>query len=331
MNIDKIKTSAKKLGIVYYSIYSIYSFYLSIKRKLHEFRCRERRCSYGDDNPDKIFYVIGVPHTTSGLFAIVKSVYCHLYYALQKGYIPVVDLYNFKSQLSDGTLGGNAWEAFFEQPCGYTLEEIKHSKTVILSASLPFPKGIEIGFNTPIDNKLHLKYHVLYSKYIRPINKVASYSKIKADRIIPSSGKVLGVLCRGTDYIENKPIGHPVQPTKEQAITHVEKVMAEHGFDFVFLATEDQNIYSTFINHFGKRLLFSGQKLYSGTMGKKFLSEIPVASYSEKWQNIVDYYTTIYILSRCDGLVAGVTCGSICAYLMSERYSYKYFWELGRY
>ena len=331
MNIDRIKSQAKKLEVVYGIAYSIYVFYLYLKKKSREFRHRERHCSYGEENPDKIFYVIGVPHTTGGLFAIVKSVYCHICYALQKEYIPVVDMDNFKNQLSGGTDGGNTWEYYFKQPCGYTLDDIKKSKNVILSASLPYPKGVEIGFGTPINHELHSKNHTIYNKYIIPSNPVSTYIETKLKSVLPTSGKVLGVLCRGTDYTENKPTGHPIQPNKEQAINHVEKVMAERGYDFVFLATEDQAIYSTFSNHFGNRLLFSGQKLYSGMMGKKYLSEIPVADHSEKWQNIVDYYATIYILSKCDGIVAGLTCGSICAYLMSERYEYVYFWNLGKY
>jgi hypothetical protein len=65
--------------------------------------------------------------------------------------------------------------------------------------------------------------------------------------------------------------------------------------------------------------------------GKKFLSELKVDNYSEKWHNTIDYYSTIYILSKCDGLLAGLTCGSICAYMMSKGYGYTHFWDLGRY
>ena len=98
-----------------------------------------------------------------------------------------------------------------------------------------------------------------------------------------------------------------------------------------FLATEDRKIFDHFKHEFGDKLLFSGQKLYDGMNGKKYLSEIPVSCSAEKWQNIVDYYATIYILSKCDGLVAGLTCGSICSYCMTDGYEYVYFWNLGKY
>lgn len=107
--------------------------------------------------------------------------------------------------------------------------------------------------------------------------------------------------------------------------------MNQYGYEYIFLATEDKRIYNIFKEAFEEKLLFSGQKLYEGMNGKKFLSELKVENYSEKWRNTVDYYSTIYILSKCDGLLTGLTCGSICAYMMSKGYGYTHFCDLGRY
>lgn len=326
-----IKQTAKQLGILYDAMHALYRAWLNCKRNLHNFRHRERRRSYGEENPDKIFYVIGVAHTTGGLFAIVKSVFCHICYAVDRGYIPVVDMKNFASQLSDRDSDKNAWELFFEQPGGYTLEAISRSKNIVLSASLPYPKGVEIGFNTVIDRALHEKYHRTFNQFIRPCGPVKAYLEKKYEAIMEERGKVLGVLCRGTDYTESRPVGHPIQPTKEQALQKVQALMKEHGFNHVFLATEDERYFNHFKQELGEKLLFSGQKLYSGMNGHRFLSEIKVDNYSEKWHNIVDYYATIHILSKCDSLLAGLTCGSICAYLMSDGYNYRHIWNLGVY
>lgn len=331
MNFNIVKNQVKRLGFVYNGVHHIYTFYLSCLKNWKRFKCREKKYSYGDDNPDKTFYVIGVNHTSAGLFAIVKSISCHVIYAIQKGYIPVIDMQNFRSQLNDGVKQSNAWEAYYKQPCNYGLGDIKHSKNIVVSSSLPYPDGVEIGFDTTLDKNSYDKYHDLFKQYIVPNVAVATYADMKYASVIADKKQVLGVLCRGTDYTENKPVGHSIQPSPQQAIDKVREVMAEQGFEYVFLATEDRKIFDHFKHEFGDKLLFSGQKLYDGMNGKKYLSEIPVSCSAEKWQNIVDYYATIYILSKCDGLVAGLTCGSICSYFMTDGYEYVYFWNLGKY
>lgn len=323
----------KKVGIIYKPLLWLYVCYLDVKKLIRKYVHRQRRCSYGDEHPDKTFYVIGAPYSTAGLFAIVKSVFCHICYAYQQGYVPVVDMLNYTSQLSDadGREAKNVWEYYFLQPGGFRLEDISRSKNIIKSCSLPYPNGIEIGFDTTLDSEFHNKFSPLFEKYIVPTPEVATYAQNKREQVVGHKQHILGVLCRGTDYTENKPSGHPIQPTAEQAVAKAKEVMSEYGYEYIFLATEDQRIYQVFKEAFGDKLLFSKQKLYEGMNGKKFLSELKVTDYSEKWHNTVDYYSTIYILSKCDGLLAGLTCGSICAYIMSEGYSYTHFWDLGRY
>lgn len=329
---NSLKNYIKKVQIIYTPMHWLYVQYLGIKKRINKYKHRQRSCSYGSEHPDKTFYVIGVHYPTAGLFAIVKSVFCHICYANQKGYIPVVDMQNFKSQLSDtNDTGKNAWDLYFQQPGGYNLKDISKSKNIIISSSLPFPEGVEIGFDTPLNEAFHKEFAPLYKKYIVPTHTVATYAKKKRKEVIGNRKNVLGVLCRGTDYTDSKPSGHPIQPTADQAIAKAKEVMNQYGYEYIFLATEDQRIYNIFQEAFGEKLLFSGQKLYVGMNGKKFLSELKVSDYSEKWRNTVDYYSTIYILSKCDGILTGLTCGSICAYMMSNGYNYTHFWDLGRY
>jgi len=331
LKVSEVKRYVKKLGVLYNITHKSYTSLLCLNRAIYEYKHRERKSSYGSENPDKTFYIIGVNHTSAGLFAIVKSVFCHIYYAINKDYIPVVDMLNFRSQLSGQSSTINAWETFFEQPCGYSIEDIRNSKNIIISASLPYPKGVEIGFDTSINELFYEHYHDTFQQYIRPCKAVRLYVRDKYELIFKGKCKVLGVLCRGTDYTENHPVGHPIQPSITEALKKVNAQFMNVEYDYIFLATEDKKYYEAFKDFFKEKLLFSGQKLYQGMNGKQYLSEIPVADDVEKWHNIVDYYSTIYMLSKCDGLVAGLTCGSICAYLMSDKYEYAFFWNLGKY
>ena len=168
-----IKAHLKKVQIIYKPVYWLYLRYLDARKCINKYTHRQRRYSYGSENPDKTFYVIGVPYTTAGLFAIVKSVFCHICYAYQKGFIPVVDMQNFKSQLSyNNNTNTNAWELYFQQPGGYNLKDISKSRNIIKSSSLPFPEGIEIGFDTSMNDDFHNEYASLYEKYVVPTPKV---------------------------------------------------------------------------------------------------------------------------------------------------------------
>lgn len=84
----------------------LYKIARKVKRLLHEIRIRERRISWGNEYPDKTFYVIRIDFPMAGLFAIVKSFLSHVEYALDKGYIPIIDMKNSKSQFLTNVNGG---------------------------------------------------------------------------------------------------------------------------------------------------------------------------------------------------------------------------------
>jgi hypothetical protein len=101
----------------------------------------EKKLSYGNENSDKTFYVLGRNWGDFGLMAIVNYSLPHFVYAAQKGYIPVVDIQNYSCQytLAEKFKLENAWEYYFEQPCGYTVNDISHSKNV-LHQNCAFPR-----------------------------------------------------------------------------------------------------------------------------------------------------------------------------------------------
>lgn len=84
----------------------LYKIARRVKRYIHEFKIRERKKSWGNDYPDKTFYVIRIDFPMAGLFAIVKSYLSHVEYALDRGYIPVIDMKNCKNQFLNNVNGG---------------------------------------------------------------------------------------------------------------------------------------------------------------------------------------------------------------------------------
>ena len=107
------------------------------------FKGRERKVCLGSKNADKTFYVIGWNDEGGGLFWLVNKVCMHIAYALDSGYIPVVDLKNYVTQytLKNVKERENVWEMFFKQPAGYGLEDVAGSKNVIINRMSPAPQG----------------------------------------------------------------------------------------------------------------------------------------------------------------------------------------------
>ena len=86
----------------------------------------------------KKFYVISVTYNIEGLFAIVNSVINHCIYAKKQGYIPVINMKHYKNQYfkDNKAYKDNSWEYFFEQPAGYTLDDIKEEDEFIISPNI---------------------------------------------------------------------------------------------------------------------------------------------------------------------------------------------------
>ena len=80
----------------------------------------------------RTIYIIRIDFPMAGLFAIAKSVLCHIEYALDNGWIPVVDLRNSINQFRKNE-GENPWELFFAQPMTTGLDDISSEDNIIIS------------------------------------------------------------------------------------------------------------------------------------------------------------------------------------------------------
>lgn len=307
--------------IIYHKILSILSLY-------HEYSKRERTFSWGQKNSDKTFYIICFDYDTQGLFAIVKSVLSHVMYAVDKGWIPIVDLQNYACQYKKDRK--NAWEMFFEQPCGYTLNDIKDAKNVIRSYYGMYPYGKYAFYEEILFDKDKLTPIAdAYKKYIRPQAHIKD-AMLQTIKDLNIDNKTLGVLCRGTDYINRKPHNHPRQPEPEQVIADAREYMDSNNYTSIFVATEDDTVLEMFKQEFGDQLLYINQPRIKLAKEQTYLSEVAIAA-SVKYKMAIDYYTALYILSKCTAIIAGSTAGTMGTVLMSEGFKYSYFYNLGHY
>ena len=272
---------------------------------------QERKLSLGEENGDKFFYVIRVDYEMAGIMAIVKSTLSHIVYAKEPF---------------------NVWTKFFTQPCKYDLCDIKHSKNLIISKNIQVPYK-KYGINVDAlygDKFLLAKYKQEFKSNIHFNTETQHFMKNTFDKIIGGK-RCLGVLARGTDYLDCHPKGHPVQPEPLVLLKKAEEVMKKFDYHYLFLATEDKRIHDVFNKHFGERLLFNNQKLLSSMSNTKYISQLNDKDGLKSEKDILNYLSSLYILSKCNAFIGGCTAGTIGAYMMSDQYEYEYFWNLGHY
>ena len=177
---------------------------------------------------------------------------------LSSGYIPIIDLastLNIFNGFNICSIKNNPWEIFFNQPFGYTLEDvINKSKNYnyfecIKRSNLP---------NYYIYNNKVLLYfwQNIANRYIPLNNKIIKESNIIINNLFKGSNNILGILLRGTDYLTNKPKGHPILPRIETVFKDIKNMEKKNKYEYFFLTTEDDIIRTNFINKLGKKLKY---------------------------------------------------------------------------
>lgn len=302
-----------------------------LNEKYTNWKWREREISAGVEYPDKVFYVIRRASCKVGLFSYVMTNLGMIEYAVKKGYIPIIDMQNnINTYLEENEIGKkNAWEFYFQQPCGYSLKDIKNAKHIILSNGIIDNKSVYPTEQMLKDEKNFYIWYNVSQKYLKPdviIEKEAE--QIYYDMF--AGERVLGVLCRGTDYIQLKPNGHPVQPNIDQMLSKAEEMLRDTGCRWIYLATEDEAFYAAFKNKFPEVLKVSEAKRCS-VQGKFNINDISYGRENDKYFRGKEYLINILLLSKCNCLLAGAVGGTYGALLLSKGYEKKYIFDLGIY
>ncbi len=293
---------------------------------------REHRIRNGSQDPDKIFYVIRRRDLYCGLFSLFLTNLVRIDEAKKKGYIPIVDMQNdFNIYLKTDKIGReNAWEYYFRQPSGYTLDDIKDSRNVIIgSGAVPemFPY-LDVSFLMGKTGELEY-----WRKTVRENIVLSDTAKKLIDKeyraLFDAGDKVLGVKCRGTDYSAGKPKNHPIQPTPLQMLSKAEEIFEEQKCTKVFLSTEDVEFYKVFKERFKDRLITNKTDFLvyqGGSMGKE--------EYGQEnggYDAGMEYLISTMLLAKCSCLCAGCVSGTVAALLLTEGYEYVYLFDLGIY
>lgn len=299
-----------------------------------KYKWREQKVSYGNDNPDKTFYVIRRARCQCGLFSYVTTNLGRIKYAIDKGYIPVIDMQNeYNTYLEDEKLGKeNSWEYFFEQPCGYSLSDIKTSKNVILGnglvdESFEYPDQL-----VPWNETEYNKWHDISGNYLRIKAELINQFKdeIATNTIDFDNKRYIGVLARGTDYVTLKLHNHPIQPLAEELAAKIDELLNTGAYDGVYLATEDQDIYCELKKRFGNRLCALDVKRYTKNEISN-INDVSSERENDRYLKGFEYLKSMWILTQCEAFVAGNVSGTIGVLLLNSNFEYKYVFNKGLY
>lgn len=302
-----------------------------------------KKIKLGKENPDKIFFVIKrMGRGYNGLFSDFLVFLGKIDAVLKEGYIPIVDMQSdFNMYLEKDAIGGtkNAWEYYFKQPMGFSLEDISRSRHVIFGTSdrnlKLFPwdtTDFLYGRTGELDywKNLARKYMQLNDTARQRVED--AYQKLfVAGKDAGEANKILGVLCRGTDYVQYKPSKHNIQPTPEEMFVKIDEVMKEQNCNRIFLATEDGAIYRKFREKYGDILLTNKKQYTEYLENGGGIGRVNYENGNGGYEAGMEYLITILLLSRCDCLCAGIASGTGAAILLSEGYQYLYLFDLGQY
>lgn len=230
----------------------VWNFFSSKIKALRFRHYLEKRKSFGNANPEVIFYVIRRRPPGWGYFSNLFHVAQGLLYAEEKGYVPIVDMENYwMAELNtlkriNGTY--NSWCYFFQQVSNYTLEEVYRSKNVILSNGstiLGRDHWLTMRKNDFIlDRDKLTKIKKLFSRHLfinTPTLEFIATEKINR-KWEPSS--TLGIFIRGTSYYEGTSFLAESIPSLDFFIGETINILGENkNIDKIFICTEDYRVY----------------------------------------------------------------------------------------
>lgn len=289
----------------------------------------------GNNSSENTYFVICRSYKGIGMYTHVCVYLSFIAYAINKGYIPVIDMCNYPNiYMKDENIGKcNAWELYFEQPMGISLNDIvASSEKVIYSSSVHLPNRTPFITSLLNDKKEFELYARIYRDFIKYNKYVGKYTDDEL-KIIENK-KVLGVLFRGTDYVNGKPKGHPVQPTIKQAIIKAGEIMRNFKCEYIYLASDEKKAQIEFEKAFPEKVLINKRKYYDLEdidYSKHFISEVSFSRDNDEFLKGLEYISSINILSKCSCFLGGCAGTYAAVIINNNEFEHMHVFDLGLY
>lgn len=301
--------------------YKKYTFSKATKNIIYHALTREQKKYFGTLNPEKIFYVIRSIDDKSRFYIGPKNnllanyfyVLSHIQYAINNGWIPIIDQLNYPVYNSvdfpiNGTM--NAWEYYWKQPCNYTLEEVYQSKNVVLSKQNWFSE-YDMGYDVEKYKNPEIIHRFYELSKIIPFNEeTENIIEGKCNSLFGNKKNILGVAFRFGGHSQRhfeKAVGHPIQPEIDEMIKVVYVYLNKWNMDYIFLTSDTDEAIKEFQHVFGNKLIFLERKRFSENLKKGEKNKIYLKN--NLYQTSIDYLTEMALLSKCDCFISSINSG----------------------
>lgn len=283
--------------------------------------------SYGNEYRGRVVYHIGAFGCSVGFFAEFLYTLIRLYYATDRGFVPYVYWGNdFLYYEPDGVeKEHNAFQYYFEPVSEVTC--IDHAAHV-LDATDYHIHDVQDQLNThgyAVTDEYMDALSDMIKKYIRYNQRTKEYLEDGYDTLIGDK-KALAVHFRGTDY-RRQYNNHPVFVTIEQEIKKVQELFATGKYDVIFLATDEQEAVEAFRNEFGDIV-----KIFEDTWRAEDGDESVAYSHADREHHHyllgMEVVRDQYMLTRCDGLICGISNLTLSARMMRKAWYDKSYDDL---
>lgn len=280
--------------------------------------------NYGDQYHGEMVYLIKEFGGEVGFFSEVIFTLFRLFFADDRGLVPYVEwgadhLY----YEPNGVNGENNVFLYYFEPVS-EVKDIRDASYVV-EASYDHIHELQDYFDThgyDVSELYQNSLSLMIRKYLRYNQKTKEYLEKEFDSLIGTK-KSLAVHFRGTDF-RRQYNNHPVFVTIEEEIEKVHELIEKKGYEVIFLATDEQKAVEIFRHEFGDMV-----KTYSDTWRAAEGDESVAYSHADRENHHyllgLEVIRDQYSLTRCDGLVCGVSNLTLVARMMRQAwYSQEY-------
>ena len=295
--------------------------YLQLRSQLEPCRAPEAERI---DNEKPVLIISGLTMTNTGIFCDMLAFLRWVRFAQILDYTPVIDMKNVPNMYLEADEVGrvNAYDYFYNQPGAMSLDEAYRCKNVYFVNRLDCPYDFTRRQKRAYREATRVVdwvYGENRAKYFQTWKAVydagftmsetarayveEQYRRVIADRLeAGTDGSVLGLLCRGTDYVNRRPYGHQIQPTIEQIREKVDEYIQQHRTALIFVATEDAGVLRALHAAYGEMLTYI--ECPRCETRDESIAQAFAEQHVNRRLNGLNYFASIALLSRCDAVIA---------------------------
>lgn len=237
-----------------------------------------------------------------------------MFYALYKGCIPRITV-------NEGKENCNQWEWYFLQPQDAVWGDVDTSDFKIIQCDKNnwYCPGFSDAFH--INDTSFQFWNFMFMKFVILNKRTEQYFEQEWKGL--PEGKKLAVLIRGTDYVALKPKGHPRQPNMEELLAEVDRKCSEKKYQYLYIATEEKRLFDLICDHYGENMVLANKRTYYDAYwsnGCQLIGEISFQRENEVFIRGIEYLSSLFIVSRCDGFVGSNCGGTLVALLLAHKH-----------